>query len=133
MSKYAIENDRRYNIWGRNCDVKLIFDCYEGESIDSVQEASVEDFEANLKNYVDRGLDELKKYIIKNYGSELEDTSMPNIFKFVVPRTVFVSKDPKKRKVLGLICHFRFDGENGIAIKYVDGKVDDIGGEQIIL
>lgn len=133
MSNYAVENDREYKIWGRDCMVKLIFDCYEGEEIDSIQEEAIADFEKNILEYTQNGLDALKKYLVQNYKKEIGDESVPNIFKYVVPKTVYVSKDPSKKKVIGLLCHFKFDDEDGIAIKYVDGKVRDIGGEQIVL
>lgn len=133
MSNYAVENDREYKIWGRDFILKLIFDCYEGEEIDSIQEDAIADFEKNILEYTQNGLDALKKYLVQNYKKEIGDESLPNIFKYVVPKTVYVSKDPSKKKVIGLLCHFKFDDEDGIAIKYVDGKVCDIGGEQIVL
>lgn len=133
MSNYVAENDRKYKIWGRDCMVKLIFDCYEGEEIDCIQEEAIADFEKNIMAYTQNGLDALKKYLVQNHKKEIEDESLPNIFKYVVPKTVYVSKDPSKKKVIGLLCHFKFDDEDGIAIKYVDGKVCDIGGEQIVL
>lgn len=133
MSEYAVENDREYKIWGRDCVVKLIFDCYEGEEIDNIQEEAIADFEKNILEYTQNGLDALKIYLVQNYKKEIGDESVPNIFKYVVPKTVYVSKDPSKKKVIGLLCHFKFDDEDGIAIKYVDGKVCDIGGEQVVL
>lgn len=133
MSKYAIENNREYKIWGRDCKVKLVFDCYEGEEIDAVQEEAIADFESNIQPYTQDGLEVLKKYIVKNYKFYVDDVSLPNIFKYVVPKMIYVSKDPQKKKVVGLLCHFKFDDENGIAIKYIDGKATDIGVEQIVL
>lgn len=133
MSKYAIENDREYEIWGRRCKVKLIFDCYAGEDIDAIQEESIDDFEANIESYTQRGLKEIKKYIVENYKRNIDDLTIPNIFKYVVPKTVYVSKDPSKKKVIGILCYFKFDDEDGIAVKFVDGQVEEVGGEQIIL
>lgn len=133
MSDYAVENDRVYKIWGRDCSVKLIFDCYEGEEIDSIQEEAIADFEKNILEYTQNGLDALKKYLVQNYKKEIEDKLVPNIFKYVVPKAIYVSKDPSKKKVIGLLCYFKFNDEDGIAIKYIDDKVCDIGGEQIVL
>lgn len=133
MSKYTIENDREYEIWGRNCKVNLVFDCYAGEEIDEVQEETIADFEDNLEPYTRCGLEAIKKYIIENYKSNIDDATIPNIFKYVVPKTVYVSKDPSKKKVIGILCHFRFDDEDGLAVKFVDGQVAEVGGEQIIL
>lgn len=133
MNKYALENEREYKIWGRDCKVTLVFDCYEGEKIDLLQEETIEDFEANLELYTQSGLEEIKKYILENYKNEIEEDTIPNIFRYVVPKTIYVSKEPSKKKVIGILCHFRFDDENGLAIKYINGQVAEIGGEQIIL
>jgi hypothetical protein len=133
MSKYAIENDREYEIWGRNCKVSLVFDCYAGEEIDTVQEDAIADFEANLEQYTRCGLEAIKNYIVENYKNNIDDVRLPNIFKYVVPKTIYVSKDPSKKKVVGILCRFRFDEEEGLAVKFVDGQVVEVGGEQIIL
>ena len=127
------KNTKTYNIWGRDCKVKVIFDCYKGEEIDNIQKEAISDFESNVQRYAQLGLKEIKKYILKNYRSDIEDPDLSNIFKYAVPKTLFVSKDPSNKKVIGLICHFKFDDENNIAIKYVNGKVVGVGGEQIIL
>ena len=133
MNKYAVENERKYIIWGRECQVNLVFDCYVGEKIDKVQEDTIADFEANLKQYTQDGLIAIKKYIVDNYKNNVDDQTIPNIFKYVVPKTVYVSKDPSNKKVIGILCHFRFDEENELAVKYIDGQVAEVGGEQIIL
>lgn len=132
MSKYAIENVREYEIWGRNCKVNLVFDCYAGEEIDAIQEETIADFEDNLEQYAQCGLEAIKKYIVENCNN-IDEVSIPNIFKYVVPKTVYVSKDPSKKKVIGILCHFRFDEEDGLAVKFVDGQAVEVGGEQIIL
>jgi len=133
MSKYEKENEREYEIWGRNCKVMLVFDCYAGEVIDAVQEEAIVDFEANFEQYTQCGLKAIKEYIVKNYKNNIDDIDVPNIFKYVVPKTIYISKDPYKKKVVGILCHFRFDNEDGIAVKFVDGQVTEVGGEQIIL
>lgn len=133
MNDFLIENERSYKIWNRECKVKLIFDCYEGEEIDDIQKNAAIDFEKNIQKYTENGLTKLKTYILENYQDAINEDSIFNIFKYVVPKTVYVSKDPAMRKVIGLLCHFRFDEENGIAVKYVDGKITDIGGQQIVL
>lgn len=133
MSKYAVENDREYEMWGRSCKVNLVFDCYAGEEIDVVQEETIADFEANIEQYTQCGLKAIKKYIVENYKNIIDDETIPNVFKYVVPKTVYVSKDPSKKKVIGILCHFRFDDEYGLAVKFVDGQVAEVGGEHIIL
>lgn len=133
MSDYSIENSKTYKIWGRDCNVNVVFDCYAGEEIDDIQEKAMDDFESHISEYTDAGLVMIKKYILENYKRELAADSISNIFKYVVPKTVYVSKDPSEKKVIGLLCHFKFDDENGLAIKYIDGKASEVGGEQIVL
>ncbi len=133
MSNYSVENSKTYKIWGRDCNVNVVFDCYAGEKIDDIQEKAMDDFESHISEYTDEGLDMIKKYVLENYKRELAGDSISNIFKYVVPKTVYVSKDPSEKKVIGLLCHFKFDDENGLAIKYIDGKASEVGGEQIVL
>ena len=63
----------------------------------------------------------------------MDENKISNIFRYAVPKMIYISKDPNKKKVVGLICHFTFDEENGIAVKFVDGKITEIGGDYIIL
>lgn len=133
MSNYSIESIRTYKIWDRDCEVNLIFDCYAGEEIDNIQREAILDFESHLAEYANEGLSMIKTYLVKYYKNELEGDTISNIFKYVVPKTIYVSKDPKKQKVIGLLCHFKFDDEDGLAVKYIDGKATEVGGEQIVL
>ena len=56
-----------------------------------------------------------------------------NIFRYLVPDVIYIKRDKQSRGVVGFICKFKYDMENGLADKFVDDAVVDVGANQIVL
>ena len=118
-------------IWGREFDLKVVFDCFDDEEILPIQEQALKSF---LK--ADAAIEDSKKqvesYILNDDYAELETDSIDNIFKFVIPTDIYIPRTPETRTA-ALLCDYRFDEEHGIAIVFENERFKEIGTQDIVL
>lgn len=124
MSKCAI------NIWNREFDLSVIFECYSGEEVLESQKESFAMLEDNKKE-VAGSLEAVKNYVRKTAGGQLTD-DIENIFKYVMPKSIFVPHTMKHRTA-AIMCNYKFDMEHGIAVVFENGKFKKVGTQDIIL
>ena len=117
------------DIWGRKFELNAIFECYPGEEILDNQRIALEQIRG--PGIVDEALDSVKKYIANTAESQI-DLPIDNIFKFVMPKSLFVPHN-KKSPQIAIMCDYKFDAEHGIAIVFVDGRLKEVGIQDIIL
>lgn len=58
--------------------------------------------------------------------------SINNIFKYVAPKYLYVARNNEKH-VVAIMCNYKFDPENGIAVIFENEKFSKIGMQDIIL
>ena len=122
---------KKISIWGREFDLKVVFDCFDDEEVLPIQEQALESF---LK--ADAAIEDSKKqvesYILNDDYAELETDSIDNIFKFVIPTDIYIPRTPETRTA-ALLCDYRFDEEHGIAIVFENERFKEIGTQDIVL
>lgn len=121
-------NKVKTKVWGRELELKVIFDVYEGEEILDNQKKALDMFLAR-KNLLEECVD-VKKYIKKMDGDEISGEIL-NIFKYVAPKSLYVKRNEKKR-IVALLCDYRFDEEDGIALLFENEKFVKIETQNII-
>lgn len=107
--------NKKLKIWGRDFELKVTYDIYEGEELSQSMRDALDMFlnvSDDLLSCVDRMLLE---YCIGHSNGNI--TEVENIFKYVMPTSVLVKRSKDKRIVV-LLCAYRFDSEHGIAIVY---------------
>ena len=105
-------------------------DCIDDEVVTPVQEKTLKDFLAE-KTILDNALPKVKEYCLNE--DELKDKdSIDNIFKYVVPKTIFVPREDKK-KTVDVLCDYYFDNEHGIAIVFENGRFKRITSQDEVL
>ena len=122
--------NKKVKVWGRDFQLKVIFDTYDYEEITNMQKEALNTF-VDTADKLLSSCDELKKYCIKKDENLIADT-IENIFKYVIPTTLYVGRNTNKR-VVSLLCNYRFDEENGIAITYENEKLMHIGSQDDVL
>ena len=122
--------NKSFNIWGRDFDLKVIFDVYEDESVLEAQEAALINFEKNADKLLNSSKD-IEKYCIKIDGDRI-GKKIDNIFKYVMPQSILIKRTDKKRIVV-LLCNYRFDEEHGIAMVFENEKLCMIGTQDELL
>ena len=108
----------------------MSYSCYPGETITDVQKLAARDF-PKYEDNISSSLKEVKAYVEATNDNDLKATDMDNIFKCVMPKTIFIPRT--EEKVVAILCDYKFDMENGIAIVFEDGKLKTIGTQDIIL
>lgn len=119
------------NIWGRGFELNIYYKMSSANKISAEQKAA---YDAFMKKsvVVDEALPELKAYIEKNYSSKMQEEKVSNIFKYAMPRMVFIPKQVEGNTV-ALMCDFAFDVEHGIALVFRDEVLKAIGSQDIVL
>ena len=115
-------------IWNRDFDLKVLYDCYAGEEVLGEQKDALKEFASN-KKMIEASKSSVEKYCLSQNKDEIGADEIDNIFKFVIPERIFVKRDGR----VALLCRYKFDEEHGIAVVYKDGKITEIGNEDIIL
>ena len=119
------------DLWGREFDLDVRFEDLDDEGIDDAQwdaYASILLAWSALENC----LPKLKRYCLDENPAEIGSDSIENIFRFVIPKYLFIAKDTEKRTV-ALMCDYRFDPEHGIAIVFENEGLAEIGPQDIVL
>ena len=117
-------------IWGREFELPVIIKQFKGKEITDIQKESVDRFEKNL-NILNDAKAEVEKYIIDNGLKENGINEVDNIFKYVIPKSISVPKS--KKRVVALMCNFKFDMEHGLAIIFEDEKLKEVGPQDLVL
>ena len=125
-------NNIKMNVWGREFSLKAEFDVYPGEEADKAQEEAFNEFVNVSSKAFCEAEESVKDYIIHNADDWPSGQTVDNIFKYVLPKTIYIPRNQQEHTV-AILCDFRFDSEHGIAIIFSDGKLKEIGSEDIIL
>ena len=123
MSKSALK------IWGRVFELNVVYECYPGEEVLDSQRAEFELLKTT--DVVDSALESVKEYVIKTAGEQIE-APIENIFKYVMPKSVFVPHN-KKSPSVAIMCNYKFDMEHGIAVVFENGKYKEVGIQNDVL
>lgn len=122
-------NKAKANIWGREFELNVSFDNFPDEEVTENQRHTVETIPSI--DYSD-SLPELKQYIMKYNGSDIEESVIDNIFKYVMPKSFVITRDNDNR-VFAVFCNYKFDMEHGLAVIYENEKFKKVGAQDIIL
>ena len=109
----------KLNVWSREFDLPIEFDLYEGEVVSDNQKQALSEFETKnvcegklVKNLLLEGtLDKLKEFCLDRNKEEIQGESIDNIFKYVVPQSLYVLRS-ETRRVVALMCAYKFDLED---------------------
>lgn len=123
-------NKVKIKLWNRDFELFVSYSCYPGEEITDIQKETVKKFCNNTTCTFDI-LGELKEYVEKSSDAEVKADEIENIFKYVMPKSIFVPRTGKKE--IAIMCNYKFDMEHGIAIVFEEGKLKEIGTQDIIL
>ncbi len=117
-------------LWGREFNLEILYDCCDDERVLDTQKEALKDFMSS--NYANDSLEQIKAYCLEHNNGELNEVMITNIFKYVIPKQLYLERNPKK-EVIAILCDYKFDLEHGLAIVFEDGILREIGSEDSIL
>lgn len=121
----------KMSIWERKFELPLMYECYAGEEVLESQKEAFAMLKDNAKE-VAGSLDQVKKYVKKTGAAQLAGDEIENIFKYVMPKSIFVPHS-KKRRTVAIMCNYKFDMEHGIAVVFENGQFKKVGPQDIVL
>lgn len=124
-------NKCRISIWERWFELPLMYECYAGEEVLESQKEAHAMLEDNAKE-VAESLEQVKQYVKETGTVQLVDNEIENIFKYVMPKSIFVPHS-KKHRTVAIMCNYKFDMEHGIAVVFENGQFKKVGPQDIVL
>ena len=118
-------------IWGRDFELDLVFDCYKGEDVLASQKESLRLFLSH-NALIDSSLDKVKDYCLISNKDEIGGT-IDNIFKFVMPQSLYIPRNSNDNRLVGLMCAYKFDPEHGLVVMFQNERFDKVGIQDIII
>lgn len=122
-----------FNIWGRSLDLDVDFDCYKGEEILDSQKKAYELFVDRSDELFEVAYKEAVNYCYKTNGADIADEKINNIFRYVKPKAIYIKRGTLDERRVAIICAYRFNPDDGMAIVFKNESFWQIGTENIIL
>ena len=122
---------KKLTIWGREFDLRVVFDCFDDEEVLTIQEQALEAF-LKADAAIENSKKQVENYILNDDYAELETDSIDNIFKYVIPTDIYLPRTPEIRTA-AILCDYRFDEEHGIAVVFENEQFKEIGTQDIVL
>ena len=126
-----MSNKIKTTIWGRELELGITYDCYSGEEVTGSQREAVKAF-VGAGVQIEKSLDDVKAYCISINRDEIGTATIENIFKYVAPKYLYVLRENNKH-MIAIMCNYKFDQENGIAVVFENEKFLMVGKQDIIL
>lgn len=138
---YSIE------IFGDRYPVKLIIPCDEGDEIEDAQKNAFKKFEANRSGFVEASEESLFEYyrtIRDEYrekvGKAREDELVPviestqELKKVLTPKEVVIQQSfGTENRIVGILFDCTWEPALGLAVKFVNELINEVGSQDIVL
>lgn len=115
--------NKELNIWGRDFTLEVIFDAFSDEEVLTEQLEALRVFMDKANELLSDSQD-IERYCIENSNGLLV-APVNNLFKYVIPTSIYVKRDTEVRTV-AILCNFRFDDEHGCALVFENEELTRI-------
>ncbi len=118
-------------LWGRELKLEIVFDAFEGEDVLPIQEDALHSI-LDSWNAVNNSKTDVRTYCLQESPSDAKFIRENDILNYVLPTQLFIGRDKDHHDVY-LLCEYRFDPEEGIAVRFVDERLEEVASQQIVL
>lgn len=120
-------------LWSREFDLPIQMERYTDESILPSQTNAVNRLVNASRTELNAAKKAVKEYVLKKNPNVFSgNDSIDNIFRYVIPKSIFVPHD-EKHSIAAIFCNYKFDSEHGLAIVFNNGKFKEVGPQDIVL
>ena len=119
-------------IWGRSLTIEIVYDCYAGEEIQDYQKNAYEAFMSKYKELLGAVEADVKHYCKTTNAHDIEESEIRNIFKYVKPKTLYMPRIDNGKRTVALLCAYRFNPDDGIALVFENESLKNIGTGNIV-
>jgi hypothetical protein len=124
-------NNCKINIWGRDFELPVSYDCYPGEDVIDTQEDALTKF-LSATEVIEASQTNIVEYVLSDDMAEIDGFAIDNIFKYVMPKSIYIPRS-KKNRVIAFMCNYKFDEEHGLAVVFENEAFSAIGAQDIVL
>lgn len=124
-------NKSTVRIWGRNFDLEVYYKKFQGKNVNLSQQEAYDKF-LESEDIIEKSYRKVVSYIEDNYKNNLEEDRIENIFRYIIPKTIYIPNDAFKRKIV-ILCDFKYDIEHGLAIVYENEELVKISSQDDVL
>jgi hypothetical protein len=117
--------NKSLEIWGKQFNLEIVYDVFEGEEVSPKQEEALNKFIESSDLLADSS--RISEYIVETSNGMISEP-VDNIFEYVLPKSLFIKRSEDKRVVV-LLCDYKLDPEHGIALIYEDEVLTNITSE----
>jgi len=121
----------KVTIWGREFQLPTCLECYPGEEVLASQQKTLE-WLLNHSAAIDKAKSKVEGYLMKDNPDAFASGAVDNIFKYVMPKSIYVPHNPE-HSIIAIMCNYKFDDEHGLAVVFADGQFKAVGSEDIVL
>lgn len=119
----------KINIWGRDFELNCDYYNFPDEEVTENQKRTLDKIE---RINFDEAREKVIEYIKQSDSDKLVEAEISNLFKYIIPKKILIFREEEKR-VLAVMCDYRFDEEHGIAIMFEDEKFTFVGKQDEVL
>lgn len=124
-------NKANIQIGDRKFELEINYDCFEGEEVLPMQEEAVK--KICTGNYLSiKILEEVKKYCKNRNADKFNQETIPDIFRFVKPVSLYIKRNKEKR-IVAVMCDYVYDMEHGLAIVFENEEFKGIRTQAAVL
>lgn len=123
-------NRIKCTIWGRKFELPVEFDVFPDEQIINQQREALREIISQMPVSL-KYTYEIEKYCKQVNPKEIPD-KLGNIFKYVMPTAFYIKRNENKH-IVALLCNYKLDEENGIALVFENKKLLQIDVQDVIL
>ncbi len=134
-------NKLKISIWNRDFELPITIRTFDGEDISDVQREAVDALESKFivngsspnekTSIVDYTKPMLEDYILKDYRKPNNLSEIDNIFKYVIPRSIYIPYSSKR--TIAILCNYKFDAEHGLAIVFEEEQFKKICNQDEVI
>ena len=125
-------NKLKINIWGRDFELDIVYDCFQGEEILDVQMETLKCF-LEKPDLIIQAKSAIEDYCVKHNGDDMDAKTIDNIFKYVIPISLYIQRTNDNSHVIGLMCKYKFNIDDGLAVMFKNEEIREVGSQNIIL
>ena len=123
-------NNNKFIIWGRTFSLPVKYMQYTGQGILPEQNIALELF---LKNvcFSDTVKKKVESFCYEQNKQEVQTENTDNIFRYIMPQYLFIPRN--EERTVAVMCSYKFNMEQGIAIVFKNETLFEVGFQDIIL
>lgn len=123
-------NKVKINIWDRNFELPVEYDCYSDEKVTSAQLNALKEFIIDT-HIINKAKINVENYCKKALTLDKDNKQKENIFTYIIPHYIYVKREDNPR--IAIMCKYKYDMEHGLAVVFSQNGKIEVGLQDIIL